>query len=38
LIQCGFVEENGHLVLKKKDPKLFQDAVALLEKEINLIS
>jgi hypothetical protein len=38
LQQCGFVEENGHLVLKKKDPKLFQDAIALLEKEINIIS
>jgi len=38
LQQVGFVEENGHLVLKKKDLKLFQDTIALLEKEIALIS
>lgn len=37
LKQCGFEEENGHLVLKKKNIDLFKEAVALFEKEINVI-
>lgn len=35
LQQCGFADEGGQLVLKKKDLNLFKEVVALFEKEIH---
>ena len=37
LKQCGFEEENGHLVLKKKNLDLYKEAIQVFEQEMNVI-
>lgn len=37
LKQCGFEEENGHLVLKKKNLDLYKEAIQVFEKEMSVI-